>query len=215
MADQGQAIDVAVHVGSLGAVIVFFWHDVAMAARGALRLMRGRVDTQGRVSGALPGRRDGAGRPRRTRAQADRLDEAMRSTAVIGWTMIVFGLVALLGRPHRTDGAPGRAMDPAACGDHGPLAGSRADPRHLAVGHHHHRRAASRLRPLRRREALDADVDPDDLASGVLLGAEVVAEPTLALARDAAIAAAFAFVAALLALALMFRLLRRSASRPT
>jgi undecaprenyl-diphosphatase len=27
--DQGQVIDVAVHVGTLGAVILYFWRDVA------------------------------------------------------------------------------------------------------------------------------------------------------------------------------------------
>ncbi|MEO0655242.1 MAG: undecaprenyl-diphosphate phosphatase, partial [Pseudomonadota bacterium] len=45
--DQGQVIDVAVHVGTLGAVILYFWSDVKVAAIGTLRLVRGKVDTQG------------------------------------------------------------------------------------------------------------------------------------------------------------------------
>ena len=32
MDDQGQAIDVAVHVGTLGAVVLYFWQDVKQAA---------------------------------------------------------------------------------------------------------------------------------------------------------------------------------------
>jgi undecaprenyl-diphosphatase len=48
---------------------------------------------------------------------------------------------------------------------------------------------------------------PTILASGVVLGAEVVTQMNGALARDAAIGAAFAFVAALGALHFMMRLL--------
>ncbi|MEM1007339.1 MAG: undecaprenyl-diphosphate phosphatase, partial [Pseudomonadota bacterium] len=36
--DQGLAIDIAVHVGSLIAVILYFWSDVKVAAAGTLRL---------------------------------------------------------------------------------------------------------------------------------------------------------------------------------
>ena len=47
MQDQGQVIDVAVHVGTLLAVILYFWPDVRMGLAGLPRLLRGRVDTQG------------------------------------------------------------------------------------------------------------------------------------------------------------------------
>ena len=55
---------------------------------------------------------------------------------------------------------------------------------------------------------------PTILASGALLGAEVVFTMDGAAARDAAIAAAFAFVMALAALALMMRLLRSVSYTP-
>ena len=45
--DQGLAIDVAVHVGTLLAVIIFFWSDVRSAIAGLGRLARGRIDTPG------------------------------------------------------------------------------------------------------------------------------------------------------------------------
>ncbi|MDH5559205.1 MAG: undecaprenyl-diphosphatase, partial [Alphaproteobacteria bacterium] len=37
--DQGVAIDIAVHVGTLLAVIIYFWRDVARVAGGTLRLV--------------------------------------------------------------------------------------------------------------------------------------------------------------------------------
>ena len=47
MQDQGLVIDVAVHVGTLFAVILFFRRDVAAALAGCGRLARGRIDTPG------------------------------------------------------------------------------------------------------------------------------------------------------------------------
>ena len=44
--DQGQAIDVAVHVGTLGAVVLFFWSDVRAAVVGLPRLLTGRTAPQ-------------------------------------------------------------------------------------------------------------------------------------------------------------------------
>src|SRR6056297_4267804 len=47
MQDQGQVIDVAVHLGTLLAVILYFRSDVKMAAFGTLRMLTGRIDTPG------------------------------------------------------------------------------------------------------------------------------------------------------------------------
>lgn len=47
MQDQGLTIDVAVHVGTLGAVILFFWIDVKSGLAGIPRMLTGRIDTQG------------------------------------------------------------------------------------------------------------------------------------------------------------------------
>jgi undecaprenyl-diphosphatase len=55
---------------------------------------------------------------------------------------------------------------------------------------------------------------PTILASGALLGLDVIDQANWALARDAGIAAIFAFLAALLALALMMRLLRTISFTP-
>ncbi|MCW8841892.1 MAG: undecaprenyl-diphosphatase, partial [Rhodobacteraceae bacterium] len=55
---------------------------------------------------------------------------------------------------------------------------------------------------------------PTILASGALLGLEVAGNADMATARDGAIAAVFAFVAALLALGVMMRLLKSVSYTP-
>jgi undecaprenyl-diphosphatase len=55
---------------------------------------------------------------------------------------------------------------------------------------------------------------PTIIASGVFLSADVVDQANWALARDAGIAAAFAFIAAMVSLVLMMRLLRSISFTP-
>ena len=52
-ADQGLIMDVAVHVGTLGAVMLYFWRDIGAMTVGLLRLMRGRGDPGVRLAGLL------------------------------------------------------------------------------------------------------------------------------------------------------------------
>ena len=47
--DQGLAIDVAVHVGTLVAVALYFWRDVWMMIVGLGRLVTGRGGPQAKV----------------------------------------------------------------------------------------------------------------------------------------------------------------------
>ena len=48
--DQGQVTDVMVHVGSLLAVIVYFWRDVLNLLRGTGELVRGRMTDRARLA---------------------------------------------------------------------------------------------------------------------------------------------------------------------
>ncbi|GAB4269298.1 MAG: undecaprenyl-diphosphate phosphatase [Pararhodobacter sp.] len=92
-ADQGAVIDVAVHVGTLAAVMIFFRADVAMVFRGVPDLMRGRIDSPGsRMAfllfiATIPVMAFGLA------LKMAGLVEAMRSITVIGWTMLGFGIV--------------------------------------------------------------------------------------------------------------------------
>lgn len=206
--DQGLAIDVAVHVGTLLAVILYFRRDVAMGLAGVPRMLTGRVDTPGSrlafllavatvpvVLAGLVLKLTGA-------------MEAMRSMAVIGWTMLLFGLV--LWWADRTGPTARRAEDwtlrdaivmglwqavaliPGTSRAGATITGGRL------LGFD--RTSAARLSMLMS--------IPTIAASGVLLGADVIVTADLELARLMVVAAALSCAAALLALVLMMRLLR-------
>lgn len=212
--DQGLVIDVAVHVGTLVAVILFFWRDVAEGLVGMGRLVRGRIDTPGarlalclivatvpviltglvlKVTGAV---------------------EMLRSVAVIAWTMIIFGI--LLYWADRRGAAVKEVRDwtlrdaiilglwqaaaliPGTSRSGATITGARA------LGYA--REDAARVSMLMS--------IPTILASALLIGADVVAQADGQMALEAGIAAAFSFVAALAALSLMMRLLKTVSFTP-
>lgn len=206
--DQGLAIDVAVHVGTLGAVILYFWRDVRMALGGVPQLIRGRTDTPGArlalclalatipvvVAGLM--------------LKVTGLDEAMRSIAVIGWTMILFGVVLwwadtrspatrqvqhwsyrhaiAMGLWQAVALIPGTSRSGICITGARFMGYTRADAARIAM-----------LMSI-----------PTIMASGLLLGIDVAASADAQLARDGAIAAVFALGAALVALWGMMKLLK-------
>ncbi|MDJ0822582.1 MAG: undecaprenyl-diphosphate phosphatase [Paracoccaceae bacterium] len=214
MEDQGQALDVAVHVGTLAAVVLYFWADVKIALAGTTRLMRGKVDTQGAFLALCLGI---ATIPVILFGLALKLtgwDEALRSTAVIGWTMLIFGLVLYwadrTGAQEKT-AARWSLKDALIMGLWQAIAlipgTSRSGititaARQLGYARHD----AAKL-------AMLMSI-PTIFASGALLSVEVIAEADTQIARDATIAAVMAFAAALAALSLMMRLLRNVSFTP-
>ena len=48
--DQGQFTDVMVHLGTLGAILVYFWRDVWKLIGGGLLLLRGKMTDEGRLA---------------------------------------------------------------------------------------------------------------------------------------------------------------------
>ncbi len=214
MNDQGQALDVAVHDGTLAAVVLYFWADVKTALHGTTRLMRGQVVTQGAFLALCLGI---ATIPVILFGLALKLtgwDDALRSTAVIGWTMLIFGLVLYwadrTGSQKKT-AARWSLKDALIMGLWQAIAlipgTSRSGititaARQLGYARHD----AAKL-------AMLMSI-PTIFASGALLSVEVIAEANTRIARDAAIAAAMAFAAALAALTLMMRLLRSVSFTP-
>ncbi len=89
--DQGLAIDVAAHVGTLVAVLIYFWRDVGRMLAGMARLLTGRVDPGARLVGLLligtvPALFAGY--------LIDKyFAEALRHVAIVGWTLIGFGIL--------------------------------------------------------------------------------------------------------------------------
>ena len=212
--DQGQAIDVAVHVGTLGAVILYFWSDVKRALIGLPKLLRWQIDTQeawlalclaiATVPVVLAG----------LVLKITGFDDMLRSTAVIGWTMLIFGIVLYWADQTGTSEKTGdqwSLKDAFIMGLWQVLAlipGTSRSGITITAGRQlgYSRHEAARL-------AMLMSI-PTILASGVLLGAEVIATADMAVARDGAIAAAFAFISALLALVFMMRLLNSVSFTP-
>lgn len=212
--DQGLAIDVAVHVGTLFAVILFFWADVRVALAGSLRLLKGKVDTAGAFLALCLGLSTIPVIVAGLIISLAGWSEAMRSVAVIGWTMLGFGLVlywadqtgesskseknwllkdaVLMGLAQVLALIPGTSRSGITI----------TAARRLGYG----REGAARLSMLMS--------IPTIIASGAVLSVEVAQTADWALARDGLIAAVFAFFAALLALAVMMRLLKTVSFTP-
>jgi undecaprenyl-diphosphatase len=214
MQDQGQAIDVAVHVGTLGAVILYFRQDVGRAFAGLAELLTGRTSSDnarlalGLILGTIPVVLFGLV------LHVTGLSDAMRSITVIGWTMLIFGIVLYwadqTGPTVKSDRNwnvkdalimgvwQAIALIPGTSRSGATITGARK------LGYD--RESAARLSMLMS--------IPTIIASGTLLGAEVIATADLETAKNSAIGALFAFVSALLALTLMMRLLRSVSYTP-
>lgn len=212
--DQGQIIDVAVHVGTLFAVILYFWADVKQALMGLPRLATGRIDTPGShlafllILATIPVIAFGL------ILKLTGLSDMLRSTAVIGWTMLGFGLMLYwadrTGAQTKTETDwtlkdamimglwQAIALIPGTSRSGITITGARK------LGYT--RQDAAKLSMLMS--------IPTIIASGTLLGLEVAATADAQAARDGAIAAAMAFVSAIAALTLMMRLLKTVSFTP-
>ena len=214
LADQGLELDVAVHIGTLAAVILYFRKEVLLALKGTGDLLRGDFRSGGArlalnlVIATVPVVIVGF------LFKVTGLMDAMRSVAVIGWTMLVFGLVLYFtdqrGRQERELAQwtlreavilglwQALALIPGTSRSGATISGARM------LGYD--RTNAARISMLMS--------IPTIMASGVLLGIDVVEQGDALVMRDLSIAAGMAFVAALLALSLMLRLLRSVSFTP-
>ena len=212
--DQGQAIDVAVHIGTLFAVIIFFWRDVSMGLSGIPRMLTGRIDTAGSklafllMIATIPAIAFGL------ILKVTGLSDAMRSMTVIGWTMLLFGLLLWWadqrGTIEKTD-ADWTAKDAIKMGLWQAVAlipGTSRSGICITAG-----RMLGYSRQDSAKLAMLMSI-PTIVASGVLLGVEVIATADAQVARDGAVAAVMSFVAALFALSIMMRLLRSVSFTP-
>ena len=213
--DQGQIIDVAVHIGTLGAVILYFWRDVRMAVGGVPRMIYGKLDTPGANLAFLLIIATGPVVLFGLMLKLTGLSELMRgSIALIGWTMLGFGgLLWWCDKTGATEKTAEnwslrhaiilglwQALALIPCTSRSGICITGA--RRLGYG----REGAAKLSMLMS--------IPTIIASGVLLSAEVATTADYALVKDAALAAVFAFIAALGALVLMMRLLKTVSFTP-
>ncbi|MXQ08420.1 undecaprenyl-diphosphate phosphatase [Alphaproteobacteria bacterium GH1-50] len=212
--DQGQVIDVAVHVGTLGAVMLYFRAETVRLFRGAPKLFRGRIEDQdswlalclfiATVPVVLAG----------LILHLTGFDALMRSVEIIGWSTLIFGFVLFWTdrRGETEKSAEGWSLrDALVMGLWQMLALVPGTSRSGVTI------SAGRILGYQRADAAKLAMlmsIPTIMASGVLVGADAVAHLNGPALGEAAIAAAFAFLAALGALAFMMRLLRSVSFTP-
>ncbi len=213
-ADQGLALDVAVHVGTLAAVMIFFRAEMARLVRGVVHILTGSPSSAearfvwllaiATVPVVIVG----------FILNLTGLEQAMRSVAVIGWTMLIFGLFLYWADQRGATDKVERdwnLRDAVIMGLWQAVALIPGTSRSgITI-------TASRLLGYRREDgariAMVMSI-PTIIASGLLLGADVVGQADWGVLKNGAVGAAMAFVAAYLALSLMMRLLRSVSYTP-
>jgi undecaprenyl-diphosphatase len=210
--DQGLLIDVAVHVGTLLAVMVYLYKDVGAMLAGIGRFLKGRRDSGAKlfmllVIGTIPV--VGAGF-----AMQHYVPGMFRSLEVIAWATLGFGIVLWIadqvGMTVRRIEHLG-VFDVIIIGLAQCLAlipgTSRSGITMTAA------RFIGMERPDAARFSLLLSI-PTIIAAGTLSGIEIYESGDVQLASDAFVAAGLAFFFALIAIALMMAWLRRASFTP-
>jgi undecaprenyl-diphosphatase len=212
--DQGLLVDIAVHVGSLGAVILYFWRDLATMLHGLVAWRSGSpLDQPGRrlialiVVGTIPVVIAGL---------ALKLvgTEALRSAAVIGWATLVFGLLL-----YAADRFCPAEREVRQMGFGGALAIGLAQVLALIPGTSRSGITMTAARGLgfRRDEAARFSMllsIPTILAAGTLLMLDLTELGQADVRSDVLVAVALTFLSAWLAIALLMRWLERASFTP-
>ncbi len=211
--DQGPTIDIAVHVGSLGAVLLYFRQDVGAMLGGLFSLVRGRYTPGARlfvliILGTLPSLLAGY------LLASNGFMHDLRSPLVIAWATVGFGILLWV-----VDGFCMRVNRIEQLGYGSILIIGIAQVLSLIPGTSRSGITITAARGLGFERADAARISlllsmPVILAAGGYQTMEVVQSGQLALGMDALLAAALAFVAALLAVALMMRWLRHASYTP-
>lgn len=212
--DQGLIIDVAAHVGTLFAVVLFFWSDVRLALVGTGRLLRGKIDTPGAwlalclIIATIPVIVVGL------IFSLTGVMAVLRSVAVIGWMMLIFGLVLYWADQK---GPTIKTADRWSMKDAAIMGLWQAVALIPGTSRSGITITASRFLGYRREDGTRLAMlmsIPTIVASGALQTIELVRIADAGAALDGAIVAVLSFFAALAALAFMMRLLKTVSFTP-
>ena len=212
LSENTLVMDVAVHVGTLFAVALYFWRDLASMGRGLVDTARGRRHDGARLAGFLIV----ATLPIAAAGYFGQalIENQLRTLEIVGWTTIGFGLLLYLA--------------------------DRTGMRILRLGHMNLPNAviiglaqvlalipgtsrsgitiiAARFLGYERTEAARFSMllsIPAIAGAGLLIGLQLVETGDSALTRGALVAAALSFVTALVAIALFLHWLRVSGFGP-
>lgn len=210
--DQGLVLDAAVHVGTLGAVTIYFRRDVLTMVVGAGQLVTGRMTTGASLAlylviATVPVVIAGL-------LFKETVETQFRSAEIVAWTTIIFGVA--LWAADRLGGLQQRL-------------GAMNLPHALVIGvaqalalvpgtsRSGITMTAARMLGYERTDAARFSMlmsIPTILAAGALVGRDILAAGDIVLGTDALLAAALSFVAALLAIASLMRWLRSASFTP-
>jgi undecaprenyl-diphosphatase len=205
-------LDIAVHVGTLLAVLAYFWRDVFAMVLGGLRLLVGRMTPGGRlflyvVAATLP--LIAAGVALKTTVALD-----LRGVEVVAWTTLGFGVLLYIADRM---GMMIRRVEHMGIGS--ALAIGVAQILALIPGTSRAgiTMTAARFLGFERAEAARFSMllaIPAILGAGTLAGLDLHESGDLALTRAALLAALLAFIAALMAIAVLMQWLKRASFTP-
>lgn len=210
--DQGLMMDVAVHIGTLGAVLIYFWRDVWFMLRGLLRFTKGKSDPGAKLAflvvfATIPVIVAGY-------FFNEYLGDRYRTIEVIGWTTLGFGILLYISdkmgltirRVEHTGIVDALLIGLAQCIALIPGT-SRSG---ITI-------TAARFLGYERIDAARFSMllsIPTIVGAGVLKGWELYKIGNVQLTNDAMTAAGLSFIAAFIALAIMMAWLRRASFTP-
>jgi undecaprenyl-diphosphatase len=205
-------LDIAVHVGTLFAVCLYFWREVAEMALGLAKLAIGRWTPGARlalyvIASTVPLVIAGF-------LLKDTISEVLRDVRIIAWTTIGFGILLFVGD---RVGMTLRRIEHMTLGS--AVAIGLAQVLALVPGTSRSgiTMTAARFLGFERQEAARFSLlmaIPAIIGAGTLAGLDVYRAGDLSLGIDAVIAAVISFFFALVAIAVMIRWLRRASFTP-
>ena len=209
--DQGLAIDAAVHVGTLGAVIVYFWRDLVQMIRGLSQLAIGRRSPAALLAlnlviGTIPVVVGFLFR--------DFIESSLRAVEVIAWATIGFGVLLLIADRF---GLTMRRLENLGLSDAVIIGLAQVLALVPGTSRSGITMTAARLLGYQRADAARFSMllsIPVIAGAGVLIGLELQQAGNVQLGLTAALASLLAFCTALLAIAFLMRWLRSASFMP-
>ena len=210
--DQGLIIDVAVHIGTLLAVILYLWRDLWAMVVGLGRAVRGKRDAGAvlffyLVAATVPVGVAGFALHRY-------MPSGIRSLAIIGWTSLGFGVVLYVADKI---GMTLRRLEHVKLADAVIIGLAQALSLIPGTSRSGITMTAARILGMERPDAARFSMllsIPTIAGAGVLVGWDLYKQGSAELTLAAGLAALLAFVCALVAIALMMAWLRRATFTP-
>lgn len=210
--EAGLPFDVAVHAGTLGAVVVYYWRDIWAMAAGLMRLITGRGGPGARLFGlvllaTLPVIVGGL-------LVKGFLGEALNTVKMIAWTSIIFGILLYLADKLCMTL---RRIEHMNAGQALVIGVAQVLALIPGVSRSGVTMTAARVMGFERTETVRFSLlmsVPAIAAAAVLEGLEVYETGNIQFQIELAVAAAISFVSALVAIPLMIAWLRRATFTP-